>query len=342
MIPLIENMFLKLILSVILLSIQFEFCFANCDSYGTIYFNQSSKVVGCPDSYFNIEIVTPSTVPNTANYNLKIADGQNSDNNGILLWENVTPNLNFSISSKTENVVWDVSIANPWSEFYVPFFGLYTEHKRIKSDYNPGIQSNGTINYDNIKPNSEAIFQLKGNGDIQQFHASWNLPNNLGYISMEHNGRKVVFSNPKADNLKFAISTPNGETKWTVIGNSRPDPVQLGQFRLEYFLGPEDPITTTTPVTTTTTLPSQGQVQIYIVAVNEATFVEQHLNEFWNEIQSFASECSILRSNAISCVNECALSMNPDRGCVTFTVTIAKSAICHYTKSDLKNDLENM
>ena len=96
------------------------------------------------------------------------------------------------------------------------------------------------------------------------------------------------------------------------------------------------------PVTTTTTLPSQGQVQIYIVAVNEATFVEQHLNEFWNEIQSFASECSILRSNAISCVNECALSMNPDRGCVTFTVTIAKSAICHYTKSDLKNDLENM
>ena len=339
MMQLIENMLLKLLI----LSVIFEFCFAECDSYGRIYFNQSSEIVGCPDSYFNIEIVTPSNVPNDANYNLIIADeSQSSDNNGILIWENVTPDLNFSICSKTEKVAWNVSTSNPWSEFYVPFFGIYTEHKRIKSHYNPGLQSNGTINYDNIKPNSEAIFQLKGYEDVQIFHASWNLPNNLGYIIMEHNGRKVMFSNPKADNLKFAIATPDGETKWTVIGNSRADPVTQGQFRLEYFLGPENPITSTTPSTTTTTVQSQGQVQIYIVAVNEASFVGQHLNEFWNEIQSFASECNLLRSNAISCVNECALSTDPDRGCVTFTVTIGKSAICHYTKSDLKNDLENM
>ena len=332
-----KNMLLKLIILSVFLLQNWKLCFAECDSYGTIYFNQSSEIVGCPDSYFHIEIITPINSQKEANYNLNITD----ETSEILVWESFTPTKNLSIHSKTGKFAYDVSIgSNPWSELYVPFFGTYTEHKHISNQFNPGIQSNGTINYD-IKPNSESIFHLKGYGDVQLFQASWNLANQLGYITMEHNGQTVIFSNPKANNLKFAISTPNGETKWTVIGHSRSDPEQRGQFRLEYNLGPEEPTTTTTPITTTTTPPSQGQVQIYVVAVNEATFVSMHLAEFWNEIQNFASECTLLRSNAVSCVNECALSTDPDRGCVSFTVTIAKSTICHYTKSDLISDLEH-
>ena len=195
-----------LFISLFYLALQFENSLGECNQYGIIEFNdfnRSSEIIGCEKSYFNIIINVPEIVDFEPNYVLRITD-QNSDT-AILYWENVQPHLNFSIHSESNKVSFQVEKSDELSDLFVPFFGYYTERKFINGNSGnstPGIQSNGSINYDNIRPNSEVSYTLKGYGDYQLFKASWNFPKNLGYATLEHNGRTVIFTSPKIDDLK--------------------------------------------------------------------------------------------------------------------------------------------
>ena len=129
--------------------------------------------------------------------------------------------------------------------------------------------------------------------------------------------------------------------KWTVYGHKRQNPIENGYFRMDYHLGPKEPITTSTPLSTTTTPLSIGEVQVYIIAVNEREFVNSSLEELWIDIQSLNPACAFLRTPAKSCVDQCDMSSNPERGCVTFNVLIPDSILCQYGASDLKNDMDH-
>ena len=189
-----------LIITLFYLALQFPISISECNKYGIIHFNETTEVGGCEKSYFNIVINVPENIDFEPNYILRIAD-RDSDP-AILDWENVKPNLNFSINSQTNVFTFEVEKSDANLDLSVPFFGYYTERKYISGNSDPGIQSNGSINYDDIRPNSEVSYTMKGYGDYQLYQASWNFPKNLGYATLEHNGRTVLFTNPKVDDLK--------------------------------------------------------------------------------------------------------------------------------------------
>ena len=150
--------------------------------------------------------------------------------------------------------------------------------------------------------------------------------------------------------FQVALKKPESEKiKWKVISDKRPNekPVQESKFRLDYILGPSEPITTTMKPNITTPRPLNGEVRIYILAINEQTFFKNHFTQLYGEISNLTQNspngksCKITRTNVVSCRLDCAMTSNPDRGCLAFEVALEKSILCDYNITTFKSDLQN-
>ena len=142
----------------------------------------------------------------------------------------------------------------------------------------------------------------------------------------------------------MAIKRSEENIKWKVISDRRPNGnPKKSKFQLEHALGPTDPITTTMPPNTTTSRPLNGEVKVYIVAVNEQGFYHEKFPTFYDEIKGLAEEkgCNITRTHIKSCRLECGMTTNPDRGCLTFEVGLEDNPIfCNYQIEAFKNDMK--
>jgi hypothetical protein len=110
---------------------------------------------------------------------------------------------------------------------------------------------------------------------------------------------------------------------------------------MSYSLGPREPITTTTEPNTETPKPLRGDVTVYVVTVNEEEFYEKHWRNMWNNIEAMVTTgCTLHRTHLVSCRSECSMTQEPDRGCVTFGVTLQNSVLCPNTSEQLRQGLE--
>ena len=104
-------------------------------------------------------------------------------------------------------------------------------------------------------------------------------------------------------------------------------------------------MTTPSPKTTTPMIPDdQNGIKIYILPVNEGLFYLTQFPLLIDELTKIANEerCQLLNSTAMSCRQECHMSQNPDRGCISVIVGLEYNPlICKMTKEQFKQKIED-
>lgn len=108
-------------------------------------------------------------------------------------------------------------------------------------------------------------------------------------------------------------------------------------------MGPSQPVSTTLkPLTTSTPQLEEDAIQVFVVAVNEIEFYREQFEKFYGEIEAFSDDkgdCKMVRSRVKSCALTCAMTQDPDRGCLTFSVGVKKSNLCQYDTQKLRSDM---
>ena len=114
---------------------------------------------------------------------------------------------------------------------------------------------------------------------------------------------------------------------------------------MNYELGKDINITTPGPPTTTPKIPSKDDgIHIFILPVNEAYFYENQFESFVDNLKKLASDsnCELIKTDAMSCHDECFMSNDPDRGCLGVIVgLINEPMICNKTQQEFKYEIEN-
>ena len=111
-----------------------------------------------------------------------------------------------------------------------------------------------------------------------------------------------------------------------------------------YDLGEDFNITTPRPETTTAMIPDeQNGIKIYILPVNEDLFYPTQFSILINELTAIAEQerCELLNGPAMSCRQECHLSQDPDRGCISVIVGLKYNPlICKMTTEQFAQEIE--
>ena len=113
---------------------------------------------------------------------------------------------------------------------------------------------------------------------------------------------------------------------------------------INYDLGEDFNITTPLPETTTPMLPDeQNGIKIYILPVNEDLFYLTQFPLLIDELTTIAKveQCQLLNSTAMSCREECHMSRDPDRGCISVIVGLEYNPLrCKMTKEEFKQNIK--
>ena len=112
---------------------------------------------------------------------------------------------------------------------------------------------------------------------------------------------------------------------------------------MNYELGQDFNITTSTTTTTQKVPTKDDGIHIFILPVNEMYFYENYFDEFVQDLKdiAYAERCKLLKTDAMSCRDECFMSDNPDRGCLGVIVgLIHDPLICKMTQDDFKERIE--
>lgn len=59
-----------------------------------------------------------------------------------------------------------------------------------------------------------------------------------------------------------------------------------------------------------------------------------------DNLESADAECVVTFSSPYSCLEECQVTYDPNRGCFAFTATVRTDIYCPYTNDQLRKDLE--
>jgi len=187
---------------------------------------------------------------------------------------------------------------------------------------------------------------VEGNGEVlRQLEQNTNLNYNLVSENQHNINVNLTLSSPIAgfaavsigggiyalgyQNLNLSIlntETPTTEVK-VITGNS---PMSGDNMVLNYDLGYESSSTSTTPKTTTTTTASADKtIVVYVLAINETSFVQNFFTAMDSDFKKrtwkimtevceleAASEKNLIHYNsAYSCRKSCFMTNDPSRGC---------------------------
>ena len=78
--------------------------------------------------------------------------------------------------------------------------------------------------------------------------------------------------------------------------------------------------------------------------VNEASFYSNDFPTLIQQLQDMVAKerCQLVYGPATSCRQECHMSEDPDRGCISVTVGLKYNPLyCAMTKQELKHKIEN-
>ena len=83
---------------------------------------------------------------------------------------------------------------------------------------------------------------------------------------------------------------------------------------------------------------------MYVLPVNEASFYSKDFPTLIQQLQDMVAKerCQLVNGPATGCRQECHMSEDPDRGCISVIVGVQYNPLyCTMSKQELKHKIEN-
>jgi len=214
-----------------------------------------------------------------------------------------------------------------------------------------------------LEPNSEFHYSLKSDDTyIVDIDLDTTVPTSVFSAVLLGNGvyaigfRNIRLAMPKTDNLE--------PPEVSVITSNDIAPADTLSYSFE--LGaPTENVTHPLETTTQAAVAKEKYIMVFVLAVNEQSFVDDHLEDFKNTTWKYMTDaCPTLpddnlivyspESGAYSCRHECGMTRSEDRGCVkvgmhlenipeaTFCEGIRDQTFQEYLIGKLKDDSKDL